>query len=59
MPGRIKIKKKPMQVMETETPMMLLLVCNGTDQGSVTTDIKQMLEIARENIAVKRMMPEE
>ncbi len=45
--------------METETPMMLLFVCNGTNQGSVTTDIKQMLEIAHENIAVEGMMPEE
>ncbi len=48
-----------MQAMETETPMMLLFVCNGTDQGSVTMDIKQMLEIAHEDIEVDGMMPEE
>ncbi len=45
--------------METETPMMLLFMCNGIDQGSITTDIKQMLEIAHENINVEGMMPEE
>jgi hypothetical protein len=39
--------------------MMLLFVCNGTDQGSITTDIKQMLEIAHEDIDVDGMMPEE
>ncbi len=57
--GGSKINKKPMQAMETETPMMLLFVCNGTDQGSVMTEIKQMLEIAHEDIEVDGMMPEE
>jgi hypothetical protein len=58
-PGGSKINKKPMQAMETETPMMLLFVCNSTNQGSFTTDIKQMLEIAHENIDVEGMMPKE
>jgi hypothetical protein len=57
--GGSKINKKPMQAMETETPMMLLFVCNGTNQGSVTTDIKRMLEIAHENIDVEGMMLKE
>jgi hypothetical protein len=57
--GGSKINKKPMQAMETETPMMLLFVCNGSDQGSVMTDIKQMLEKAHEDIEVDGMMPKE
>jgi hypothetical protein len=57
--GGSKINKKPMQVMETETHMMLLCVCNGTDQGSITTDIKQMIEIAYGDNDVEGMMPEE
>ncbi len=48
-----------MQAMETDTPMMLLFVCNGTDQGSIMTDIKQMMEIAYGDIDVEGMMPEE
>ena len=35
------LSKKTMQAMETETPMMLLFVCNGTDQSSISTDILQ------------------
>jgi hypothetical protein len=50
--GGSKINKKPIEAMEMETPMMLLFLCNGTDQGSITTDIKQMLEIAHEDIEV-------
>ncbi len=57
--GGSTINKKPMQAVETDTPMMLLFVCNGTDQGSVTTDIKQMLEIAHEDIDMDGMMPKE
>jgi hypothetical protein len=48
-----------MQAMETETLMILLFVCNGTDQGSITTDIKQMMEIAYGDIDVEGMMPKE
>ncbi len=57
--GGSKINKKPMQAMEAETPMMLLFVCNGTDQGSIMIDIKQMMEIAYGDINVEGMMPEE
>ncbi len=38
---------------------MLMFVCNGTDQGSITMDTKQMIEIAYEGIDVEGMMPEE
>jgi hypothetical protein len=36
--------------METETPLMLLFVCNGTDQGSILSDTKQMLDSAYKDI---------
>ncbi len=39
--GGSRLSKKMMQAMETETPMMLLFVCNGTDQSSISTDILQ------------------
>jgi hypothetical protein len=57
--GGLKINKNPMQAMETDTPMMLLFVCNGTDQGSIMRDIKQMMEIAYGDIDVEGMMPKE
>jgi hypothetical protein len=57
--GGLKINKKPMQAMEMETPMMLLFVCNETDQGSITRDIKQVMEIAYGDINVEGMMPKE
>ncbi len=57
--GGSKINKKSMQVMETETPIMLLFVCNGTDQGSIMTGIKQMMEIAYGDIHMEGMMPKE
>ncbi len=33
--GGKNIFKKQHQAMETETPLMLLFVCNGTDQNSI------------------------
>jgi hypothetical protein len=45
--------------METETPLMLLLMSNGTDPQSVASDITQMLETACNSIKMDRMMPEE
>ncbi len=57
--GGLKINKKPLKAMEMETPMILLIVCNGTDQGSITANIKQMMEIAYEDIDVEGMLPEE
>jgi hypothetical protein len=43
--------------MEMETPMMLLFICNGTNQGSIKSDTKKMLKTALDDIKVKRMMP--
>ena len=57
--GRMKIYKEPMQAMETETPMMLLFVSNGTDNGSITLDMRQLLELAYNNIKMGCMLPEE
>ncbi len=57
--GRAKIYKKQMQAMETETPMMLLFVSNGTELNSISTDMKQLLELAYDNINTECMMPEE
>jgi hypothetical protein len=45
--------------METETPLMLLFVCNGTDQASITLDAKWMLDTALDNIEQNGMLPEE
>ncbi len=43
---RAKIYKKQMQAMETETPMMLLFVSNGMEHSSISTDLRQLLELA-------------
>jgi hypothetical protein len=51
--------KKQNQAMETETPMMLLFVSNGTDPQSIASDITQMLETAYNSIETDGMMPEE
>jgi hypothetical protein len=56
--GRLRLGKKTMQMMETKTPMMLLFVCNGTNHSSISTDIRQMLDIAYEDINKEGMMPE-
>ncbi len=47
------------QAMETETPVLLLFVCNGTDTASIISDTKQMLDSAYEDIDENGMMPEE
>jgi hypothetical protein len=47
-----------MQAMETKTPMMLLFVCNGTNHSSISTEIRQMLDIAYKDINKEGMMPE-
>jgi hypothetical protein len=57
--GGSKLYKKQNQAMETETPMMLLFVSNGTDPQSVASDINQMLETAYNSIKMDGMMPEE
>ncbi len=43
----------------TKTPVMLFFVCNGTDIASISSDTKQMLELAYKDIEENRMMPEE
>ncbi len=45
--------------MAIETPMVLLFVCKGTNQSSIMSDIKQMLELALDKIEVEGMIPEE
>ncbi len=51
--------QKQHQAMEMETPLMLLFVCNGTDQASIILDTKQMLDTALDNIKQNGMLPEE
>jgi hypothetical protein len=57
--GGAKIYKKQMQAMETETPVMLLFVSNGTEHNSIMSDMKQLLELAYNDIETKLMLPEE
>ncbi len=57
--GGSRLSKKTMQGMETKTPMMLLFVSNGTDQSSTSTDIRQILDIAYQDIDEESMMPEQ
>ena len=57
--GGSRLSKKSMQAMETETPMMLLFVCNGTDHSSIITDVRQLLDLAYLDIDEECMMPEE
>ena len=57
--GSSKLYKKQNQAMETETPMMLLFVSNGTDPKSITNDITQMLDTAFDDVDQEGMMPEE
>ncbi len=48
-----------MQAMETETPMMFLFISNRTEHSSISTDLRQLLELAYNNIESELMMPEE
>jgi hypothetical protein len=57
--GRKNLYKKQHQAMETETPVMLLFVCNGTDQGNIKANTRQMLETALDDIKLNEMVPEE
>ncbi len=54
--GGTKNYKKPIQAMETEMPMMLLFVSNGTDNSSITLDMRQLLELAYDNIKTGCML---
>jgi hypothetical protein len=57
--GGKNLFKKQHQAMETETQLMLLFVCNGTNQGSILSDTRQMLDLAYKDIKQNGMMPEE
>jgi hypothetical protein len=57
--GGKNLQKKEHQAMETETPLMLLFVCNGTDQASIILDTRQMLATALGDIEQNGMLPEE
>ena len=56
--GKI-IFRKQHQAMKTETPLMLLFICNGTDHRSILSDTRQMLNLVYDDIETNRMMPEE
>ncbi len=51
--------KKQHQALETETPLMLLFVCNGMDQASIVSDTEQMLDTALDDIKQNGMLPKE
>ncbi len=57
--GWKNLQKKQHQAMETETPLMLLFVYNGTDQASIILDTKQMLDTVLDDIKQDVMLPEE
>ncbi len=57
--GGKNLYKKQHQGMETETLVMLLFVCNSTDQGSIKTDTRQLLETALDDINLNGMVPKE
>jgi hypothetical protein len=57
--GGSRLSKKLMQAMEIETPIMLLVVCNGTNHSSISTDICQIFDIAYQDIDEECMMPEQ
>jgi hypothetical protein len=57
--SRKNLQKMQHQAVETETPHMLLFVCNGTDQASIISDTKQMLDTALDDIKQDGMLPEE
>ena len=54
-----RLNKKSMQAMETETPIMLLFVSNGTDHSSISADMRQILDIAYQDLDEESMMPEQ
>ncbi len=57
--GGKNLFKKQHQAMETEAPLMLLFVCNGTNQGSILSNTRQMLGLAYDDIEQNGIMPEE
>ncbi len=57
--SRKNLYKKQHQAMETETPLRLLFICNGTEQGSIISKTKQMLDSVLDNIKQNGMLPVE
>jgi hypothetical protein len=57
--GGKNLQKKQHQAMETEMPLMLLFMCNGTDQASIISDTKQMLDTMLGDIKQNGILPEE
>jgi hypothetical protein len=57
--GGKNLYKKQHHAMEMETPLMLLFVCNGTNQGSIISDTKHIIDSALEDIEQNDMLPEE
>ncbi len=55
--GGKNLQKKQHQAMETETPLMLLFSSNGTNQASIISDTKQMLDTALEDIKEHGILP--
>jgi hypothetical protein len=56
--GGKNLQKKKHQAMKTKTPLMLLFVCNSTNQASIISDTKQMLDIALDDIEQNGMLHE-
>ncbi len=57
--GGKNLQKKQHQAMETEMPLMLLFVSNGTDQASIISNTRQMLDRALDDIKEHSILPEE
>ncbi len=57
--GGKNLQKKQHQAMKTKMPLMLLFVCNSTDQASIISDTKLMLDTALDDIEQNGMLPEE
>jgi hypothetical protein len=57
--GGTRVYKKQHQAMETETPVMLLFVSNGTNPKSIANNITQMLDTAFDDIDQEGMLPKE
>jgi hypothetical protein len=57
--SRKNLSKKQHQAMETETPLMLLFICNRTDQASIVSDTKQMLDATLDDIKQNEMLSKE
>jgi hypothetical protein len=57
--GGKNLNNKQHQAMKTETPFMLLFVCNRTDQASIIFDTRQMLDTALDDVEQHGMLLQE